>query len=247
MLATGLLASGLLASMPASAEPFLQSTGARCGQPLRAWRPPAVGPAIATAIATARERFWNSRSRGIRAAPAGRRRQQRADAPLLRPPPLLARGIFADEERELYNLRIEKEGEARREVELLREEFVEETRNTANGQLCATPFGVDVVGITELIALIGALVGGVSARQRKQEVELLNEQLRKINITLRQQARAGTVYAPGAPQGAPHPPHSIGLGPRGCWGIHSSTDSSLRLLILRLLLPSPPLVPALRP
>ncbi|PNH02463.1 Protein FLUORESCENT IN BLUE LIGHT, chloroplastic, partial [Tetrabaena socialis] len=65
------------------------------------------------------------------------------------------------------------------------------------GKLCATPFGVDVVGITELIALIGALVGGVTARRRKDEVERLNEQLRSINLNLRQQARAGTVYAPG--------------------------------------------------
>jgi hypothetical protein len=62
---------------------------------------------------------------------------------------------------------------------------------------CATPFGVDVVGITELIALVGALVGGVAARQRKLEAERLNEQLRKINMQLRQQARAGTIYAPG--------------------------------------------------
>lgn len=62
---------------------------------------------------------------------------------------------------------------------------------------CATPFGIDVVGITEAIALIGALVGGLVARQRKKEAERLNEQLRKINMQLRQQARAGTVYAPG--------------------------------------------------
>jgi hypothetical protein len=132
------------------------------------------------------------------------------------------------------------------------------------GKLCATPFGVDVVGITELFALVGgiyavhltntrahththrrypanvnrsakacfnvtpdilpvyqnsptiatasnplkrlfklcikvgAVVGGVSARQRKDELERLNEQLRKINLSLRQQARAGTLYAPGA-------------------------------------------------
>jgi hypothetical protein len=38
---------------------------------------------------------------------------------------------------------------------------------------------------------------GISARQRKNELERLNEQLRKINMSLRQQARAGTVYAPG--------------------------------------------------
>ncbi len=65
------------------------------------------------------------------------------------------------------------------------------------GKLCATPFGIDVVGITELVALIGALVGGITARRRKEEVERLNEQLRSINLSLRQQARAGTVYAPG--------------------------------------------------
>lgn len=53
------------------------------------------------------------------------------------------------------------------------------------------------MGITEAIALIGALVGGLVARQRKKEAERLNEQLRKINMQLRQQARAGTVYAPG--------------------------------------------------
>lgn len=65
------------------------------------------------------------------------------------------------------------------------------------GKLCATPFGIDIVGITEFIALVGALVGGITARQRKAELERLNEQLRKINMSLRQQARAGTVYAPG--------------------------------------------------
>ena len=40
-------------------------------------------------------------------------------------------------------------------------------------------------------------LAGISARQRKAELERLNEQLRKINMSLRQQARAGTVYAPG--------------------------------------------------
>lgn len=42
-----------------------------------------------------------------------------------------------------------------------------------------------------------AHLAGFSARQRKDEVERLNEQLRKINISLRQQARSGTIYAPG--------------------------------------------------
>ncbi len=35
-----------------------------------------------------------------------------------------------------------------------------ETITAENGRLCATPFGVDVVGITEVVALTGALVGG---------------------------------------------------------------------------------------
>lgn len=69
--------------------------------------------------------------------------------------------------------------------------------STQIGKLCATPFGIDIVGITEFVALVGALVGGITARQRKAELERLNEQLRKINVSLRQQARAGTVYAPG--------------------------------------------------
>lgn len=62
------------------------------------------------------------------------------------------------------------------------------------------------MGITEVIAIVGALVGGVAARQRKLEAERLNEQLRRINLQLRQQARAGTIYAPGllyAPVGGP--------------------------------------------
>ena len=37
----------------------------------------------------------------------------------------------------------------------------------------------------------------MSARRRKQELERLNEQLRTINTQLRQQARTGTIYAPG--------------------------------------------------
>lgn len=37
-----------------------------------------------------------------------------------------------------------------------------ETISSENGRLCATPFGVDVVGITEVVALTGALVGGAT-------------------------------------------------------------------------------------
>ena len=52
---------------------------------------------------------------------------------------------------------------------------------------------------------------GFSARQRKQELERLNEQLRKINLNLRQQARAGTVYAPGLNY-APTPIPEVDIG-----------------------------------
>ncbi|GLI62218.1 hypothetical protein VaNZ11_004811, partial [Volvox africanus] len=108
-----------------------------------------------------------------------------------------ARGLLAEEEEKLYKLRVEKETVAREQLLAERQKLEEEVKQTQAGKLCATPFGVDVVGITELVALIGALVGGVTARRRKEEVERLNEQLRSINFNLRQQARAGTVYAPG--------------------------------------------------
>lgn len=109
-----------------------------------------------------------------------------------------ARGPLVREEEELFRLRQEEEGKVREELAQARSQFVTEAeRNRGEGQLCATPFGIDVVGITEFVALTGALVGGVSARRRKQELERLNEQLRTINTQLRQQARAGTLFAPG--------------------------------------------------
>jgi len=37
--------------------------------------------------------------------------------------------------------------------------------------------------------MVLATMSGVTARQRKDELERLNEQLRKINMSLRQQAR----------------------------------------------------------
>ena len=86
------------------------------------------------------------------------------------------------------------------ELEAERAELEAQARSSLVGgqTLCVTPFGVDVVGITEAVALIGALVGGLSARQRKQELEELNVKLRAINVNLRQQARSsGVTYAPG--------------------------------------------------
>lgn len=89
-------------------------------------------------------------------------------------------------------LREEKEAEARARLDEVENEVRQEIKQSKDdGKLCATPFGIDIVGISEALALVGAIVGGVSARQRKAEVEKLNEQLRKINMSLRQQARAG--------------------------------------------------------
>jgi len=96
------------------------------------------------------------------------------------------RGPLAQEEARLLEIRVRKE-----------KEFDEEVMNSKEGKFCATPFGIDVVGITEFVALIGALVGGLTARRRKEELEKLNAQLRKINMSLRQNARFGIVYAPG--------------------------------------------------
>lgn len=50
--------------------------------------------------------------------------------------------------------------QVRAELDRARVDLEQEGRSTQIGKLCATPFGVDIVGITELVALIGALVGG---------------------------------------------------------------------------------------
>ena len=75
-----------------------------------------------------------------------------------------AKGILAEEEERLLKLRQEIEGEARQELDRARAELEAEGRTSQAGKLCATPFGVDVVGITELIALTGALVGGTACK-----------------------------------------------------------------------------------
>ena len=46
-------------------------------------------------------------------------------------------------------LRQEIEGEARDELQRARESLEAEGRNSASGKLCATPFGIDVVGISQ--------------------------------------------------------------------------------------------------
>ncbi|XP_023641524.1 protein FLUORESCENT IN BLUE LIGHT, chloroplastic isoform X2 [Capsella rubella] len=67
-----------------------------------------------------------------------------------------------------------------------------------------------------LVALIGATVGGLLARQRKGELQRLNEQLRQINAALRRQAKIES-YAPSlsyAPVGARIPESEIIVDPK---------------------------------
>lgn len=137
------------------------------------------------------------------------------------------RGPLVQEEEELIRLRQEREEAAREELAEVRQQFVEETNKTKEGQLCATPFGIDVVGITEFVALTGALVGGLSARRRKEELERLNEQLRTINAQLRQQARAGTLYAPGLTY-AP-PPTGAQMGSIGTMEVSNGIEAPTQL------------------
>lgn len=69
----------------------------------------------------------------------------------------------------------------------------------------ASPEVMYAIFAIEAIALIGAAVGGTLARQRKEELERLNAQLRKINEYLRSKAMIES-YAPGlvyAPVGRP--------------------------------------------
>ncbi len=47
-------------------------------------------------------------------------------------------------------LRQEIEGEARVELQRARVELEAEGRSSASGKLCATPFGIDVVGISQV-------------------------------------------------------------------------------------------------
>ena len=70
------------------------------------------------------------------------------------------KGPLAEEEERLFKLRQEKEELVQKEITKQRQMFEREAREGQLDKLCATPFGVDVVGITEFIALTGALVGG---------------------------------------------------------------------------------------
>lgn len=67
-----------------------------------------------------------------------------------------------------------------------------------------------------LVALIGATVGGLLARQRKGELQRLNEQLRQINAALKRQAKIES-YAPTlsyAPVGGRVPESEVIVDPK---------------------------------
>lgn len=67
-----------------------------------------------------------------------------------------------------------------------------------------------------LVALIGATVGGLLARQRKAELQRLNEQLRQINAALKRQAKIES-YAPAlsyAPATIKVPENEVIIDPR---------------------------------
>ncbi|CAM8944233.1 unnamed protein product [Rhodiola kirilowii] len=66
----------------------------------------------------------------------------------------------------------------------------------AHAETCETTDPMFSMPILLAVALIGATVGGLLARQRKGELQRVNEQLRLINAALRRQAKIES-YAPG--------------------------------------------------
>ena len=96
-----------------------------------------------------------------------------------------------DEEAKLKALRFEREAERVREINEIRalEEQKARAQVAEGNTLCVTPFGVDVVGITQTVALVGAIGAGLTSNARKAEIAELNEKLRLVNSTLRAQIR----------------------------------------------------------
>ncbi|CAN6244902.1 unnamed protein product [Urochloa humidicola] len=71
----------------------------------------------------------------------------------------------------------------------------------ASAETCQPPNSLANMPIFIAVALIGAAVGGLLARRRKEELKRLNNQLRQINTALRRQAKIesfapGLTYAP---------------------------------------------------
>ncbi|CAA2969592.1 FLUORESCENT IN BLUE LIGHT, chloroplastic [Olea europaea subsp. europaea] len=69
------------------------------------------------------------------------------------------------------------------------------TAPEALAETCVAENSVFNMPLLLFVALIGATVGGLLARQRKEELQRLNEQLRQINAALRRQAKIES-YAP---------------------------------------------------
>nr|CAN65010.1 hypothetical protein VITISV_027349 [Vitis vinifera] len=70
--------------------------------------------------------------------------------------------------------------------------------------------------LLSFVALIGATVGGLLARQRRGELQRVNEQLRQINAALRRQAKIES-YAPSlsyAPVGSKIPENEVIIDPK---------------------------------
>lgn len=135
-----------------------------------------------------------------------------------------------EEEAKLKALRFEREAESMREINSRR--ALEESKarqQVADGKtLCITPFGIDVVGITQTVALVGAIGAGLTSNARKAEIAELNEKLRAVNQTLRAQVRpSGPGGAPQVvfPDGGVGGPSSKG-GSKGGEGPSSSNEAS---------------------
>ncbi|CAN8270166.1 unnamed protein product [Cochlearia groenlandica] len=83
-------------------------------------------------------------------------------------------------------------------------------------EICEPESSMFNMPVLLLVALVGATVGGLLARQRKGELQRLNEQLRQINASLRRQAKIES-YAPTlsyAPVGAKIPESEIIIEPK---------------------------------
>lgn len=102
------------------------------------------------------------------------------------------------EEAKAIEMRYMKEGEVQAELNRLREESESKSREQvlAGKTLCVTPFGIDIVGITEFVALAGAIASGLSVNQKKEEIEALNDKLRKINASLMSKDRGARSEVP---------------------------------------------------
>ncbi|XP_017258639.1 protein FLUORESCENT IN BLUE LIGHT, chloroplastic-like isoform X2 [Daucus carota subsp. sativus] len=86
----------------------------------------------------------------------------------------------------------------------------------ALAETCESARSVLEMPVLLFVALVGATVGGLLARQRKGELNRLNEQLRQINAALRRQAKIES-YAPAlsyAPVGARIAESEVIIDPR---------------------------------